>query len=315
MRWSTFILGAALLVSGAVTPARAQEERADTVEREDCVCIATPSGRWVTPYAGTRDLTDVFWVNQRARLGVYVNRQANEDTDRYGALISGVTDGSPADKAGIQEGDIITKLDGESLTGGDEEYDEEESVPGMRLIERSRELEVGDTISVEYRRDGDTMTTDLVVGDFDRSAYSWGGEFPQMEAFGRSFDRLRELPEISVRAPQSFALSLGATLPGLELTELNPDLGEYFGTEEGVLVVSVPEENELDLKAGDVILQVDGRQVRSPSHAMRILRSYDADEEISLRIMRKQREMSVTGVIPERSGSGRHIIIERQDSK
>ena len=89
----------------------------------------------------------------------------------------------------------------------------------------------------------------------------------------------------------------------------------YFGTEEGVLVVSGPEENELDLKAGDVILQIDGRQVRSPSHAMRILRSYDADEEISLRIMRKQREMSVTGVVPQRVGTSPRVIIERHDSK
>jgi S1-C subfamily serine protease len=44
-----------------------------------------------------------------------------------------------------------------------------------------------------------------------------------------------------------------------------------------------------------VITAIDGRKVKSPSHAMRILRSYEADEEVTFDILRKQRNMSVTG--------------------
>jgi S1-C subfamily serine protease len=77
-----------------------------------------------------------------------------------------------------------------------------------------------------------------------------------------------------------------------------------------VLVISVPEESELGLKAGDVILDIDGRAVRDPSHAMRILRSYDPDEEVSFRIMRMKRETTVTGKISER---GPYIIRERDE--
>jgi S1-C subfamily serine protease len=112
-------------------------------------------------------------------------------------------------------------------------------------------------------------------------------------------ERVREMPQVHVTAPRSFAFSLGATLPGFELVTLNPDLGEYFGTDEGVLVVSVPEESALSLEAGDVIISIGNRKVKSPSHAMRILRSYEADEEVTFEIMRKQRTTTVTGEVSE----------------
>lgn len=315
MRWSTLMTAGVLLVTGVFQPLQAQEERE---ERQDSVCIAVPRIRAETWSRGGEfgNWPQVVWVGGRARLGVYVNTRANEDTDRYGALINGVTDGGPADKAGIQKDDIITRLNGASLLQGDEEYDEDESAPGMRLIERARELEVGDTVTVEYRRDGETKTTELVIGDFEgRLGVAWSGGVPESWSLAESFGRLRQLPEISVRGPESFALRLGAALPGLELTSLNPDLGQYFGTEEGVLVVSVPEDNELQLKSGDVILQIDGRQVRSPSHAMRILRSYEPDEEVTLRIMRRQRAQNVTGKIPDLLGTSPRVIIERNDSE
>jgi hypothetical protein len=209
-----------------------------------------------------------------------------------------------------------------SLLEGEETYDEDESAPGMRLIERARELEVGDTVEVEFRRDGDTQTVELVVGEFDGqlaytyrfslpdSAYTFHYRMPDYERISGLAERLREIPEIHVRAPESFALTLGATLPGLELVSLNPDLGEYFDVEEGVLVISVPEESELGLVAGDVILGIGGRAVRDPSHAMRILRSYEAEEEVSFTIMRRKREMTVTGKVSER---GPYIIHERHE--
>jgi membrane-associated protease RseP (regulator of RpoE activity) len=279
---------------------RAQEEEEG---KEECVCewrgIATTPYSRIQVWPGSDDWPQVAWFSGRARLGVWINTEANPETDRYGALIDRVAEGSPAGKAGIQGGDIITKLAGVSLLEGEETYAEDESAPGMRLIERARELEPGDTVEVEFRRDGDTQTVELVVGDFDEpfaysyrfslpdSAYTFRFRTPDYERISGMVERLREIPEVHVRAPGSFALALGATLPGLELVSLNPDLGEYFDTDEGLLVISVPEESELGLVAGDVILAIDERAVRDPSHAMRILRSYEPDEEVSFTIMRR----------------------------
>lgn len=291
MKWAKLLLASAMLFGGIVPAARAQEEK-----EEECVCPPAYSTLRVFPRGEGQALQSYF--GGRARLGVFVNTEANPETDRYGALISGVTDGGPADKAGIREGDIITRLDGESLLAGDEEYDEEQSAPGMRLIERSRKLERGDTIEVEFRRDGETNTVELVAGEFGglRWATGFAGDPERLESL---FERVRDLPEVHVSAPESFAFRLGATLPNLELVSLNPELGEYFGTSEGLLVVSVPEESELNLNAGDVIKEIDGRTVKSPSHAMRILRSYEPDEEVSFRVLRKKKEITVTGRVSE----------------
>ena len=229
-------------------------------------------------------------------------------TARYGALLDDVSEDGPADKTGIEAGDIIIELDGESLLEGFEDYDLEGaegqmlSGPGQRLSLLARELEIGDTITVKYRRDGDTHITELVVGDFEGAitSYGWTNQFDSLNSQMRSLSyRLRELPEVHIQGPRNFAIAIGERVPGLEMVELNPDLGEYFGTEEGVLVISVPEENELGLMAGDVIQTIDGRQVRAPSHAMRILRSYEEEEEVSFGIFRQKRSRTVTGKVPQ----------------
>jgi S1-C subfamily serine protease len=84
---------------------------------------------------------------------------------------------------------------------------------------------------------------------------------------------------------------------GVALEELNPKLGEYFGTTEGVLVTDVDEESSLGLQPGDVILEIGDRDVTDPDRVRRILGTYDDDEAITLRIMRQKREMSVQGTL------------------
>ena len=76
---------------------------------------------------------------------------------------------------------------------------------------------------------------------------------------------------------------------------MNAELGGFFGTSRGVLVISVPEGSGLGLKGGDVVLSVDGRTTENPSHLHRILRSYQSDEGFELIIMRNQRRMTVRG--------------------
>ena len=84
---------------------------------------------------------------------------------------------------------------------------------------------------------------------------------------------------------------------GLDLVDLNPGLGAYFGTAEGVLVADAEDDTSLGLRPGDVVVAVDGRVVDDIDELRRILGSYRNDEEIAFRIFRDGAETTVTGTI------------------
>ncbi len=221
--------------------------------------------------------------DNRGRIGVVPKSDADSETDKIGAKIEGVTPGGPAAKAGLKVGDIITKLNGTSLAGAKAE-DEEESGPGNKLVELARGLEPGDTVQLEYRRGSDGKKATLVA--------------ERLPLF-----RFPEPPAMAMpRMPDMNFEFFGSPWGDLEVVSLNPDLGEYFGTKEGVLVVKAPADSSLPLKGGDVILSIGGRKPTSPSHAMRILRSYEPRETVALDIMRKQKRVTVSWKVPEREG-------------
>jgi hypothetical protein len=84
---------------------------------------------------------------------------------------------------------------------------------------------------------------------------------------------------------------------GLELANLTPKLGQYFGVDRGVLVLKAPEANKLRIEEGDVILAIDGREPRSAAHAAGILRSYQQGEKVKLRVQRQRKAATLDGEI------------------
>jgi S1-C subfamily serine protease len=235
-----------------------------------------------------------FVMNRRARLGLKVNLRARE-TDSIGAFVDAVTPNGPAAKAGIRSGDIITKVDQKSvLTGGETVQDARQSSPGLRLIELAAALEPNDTISLEYRRGKDRKTVTLVTTDEPNILIRGRPDG------NRSFS-FRYAPDggMAPGGPDEIFGAMpflyGSPLADLELAPLNPDLGQYFGTDTGVLVISVPAESQLGFKGGDVVLSVDGRKAESPSHLLRILRSYGDTEGFKAEVLRNRKRVTVEG--------------------
>ena len=229
-------------------------------------------------------------MSRRARLGIKVNLQARE-TDSIGAYVDAVTPSGPAAKAGIRSGDIITKVDGKSvLSGRDDSADQRQSQPGLRLIELAARLEPNDTVAIEFRRGKDRKTVSVVTEDEPEMVWSGQPPPPRMFRFhGPDGDG-----RMSVGGFVDRWEFPGRPLADLELAPLNADLGQYFGTSDGVLVISAPKESGLGLKGGDVVQAVDGRKPAGPSHLMRILRSYDKGESCKLDVMRNKKHETIT---------------------
>jgi S1-C subfamily serine protease len=247
-----------------------------------------------------------FVMNRRARLGLKVNLRARS-TDSVGAFVDAVTPNGPAAKAGIQSGDIITKLDGKSvLAGHQEEADgDRESLPGLHLIELAAGLAPNDTVSVELRRGKDRKTVSVVTADEPEIFFQGrpGGHEMAFQYF-RPGPGGAPVPMDGNDLGEPFGIGpaavLGSPLSEIELAPLNPDLGEYFGATSGVLVVSAPKSSELGLKGGDIVLAVDGRKPASPSQLLRILRSYERSESFKLEILRKQKRQTISGRVGDR---------------
>src|SRR5256884_8997891 len=87
----------------------------------------------------------------------------------------------------------------------------------------------------------------------------------------------------------------------LELVSLNPDLGDYFGTKEGILVVKAPADSTLPLKGGDVILSIGGREPPTQTPPTGILRVYEPGGTVALDNLRHEERMALTG---EGAGAG-----------
>lgn len=242
----------------------------------------------------------------RPRIGVTVATSADKDNDKLGARIRDVTPDGPADKAGLRSGDIITRFNGVVL-GGAKAEDDDDSGPGQKLIELAQKLEPGDTVAVEYRRDGNSRSVKLVAQDLHGGmrTFSFNGPGGRNFTFrGPGDGPEMELPRMMLRGPEGMPGEMRLMLDqpgfgdGVELAELNDDLGDYFGTRTGVLVLKAPRDSTLPLKAGDVILSIDGRAPKSVDQVSRILRSYDGGEAVKLELMRKQKKTTVTWTVP-----------------
>jgi len=221
-------------------------------------------------------------------LGVTIGETGKEGPAE-GVEILGITPGGAAEDAGLQAGDIITSINGEALAA------ESGRQANRKLLDFMQGIEDGDELQIEYLRDGKSDKVSLVprpMADHLRVFRFDGDEFK-----GPQFD-VRVAP--GVRAPQPFVwFGADGGFGDMEMVTLTERLGRYFGTSEGVLVVRAPGNEELKLEDGDVILSIDGRKPNSVGHAMRILGSYQAGEELKIEIMRDKKKRSIDIVVPD----------------
>lgn len=236
-------------------------------------------------------------------LGVMIDEVTPEKVKKLklpaerGVYVREVSPESPAAKAGLRTGDVITEFNGQRIEGG---------VQFRRIV---RETPAGRTVQLAVWRDGRGQTVSLQVGNLHRQVrkqvHVVGPEPPD-------FDFHLEMPRLEFFPGPTPVL-------GIQADDLGGQLGAYFGVPEGegVLVREVgpgtPAE-KAGLKAGDVITKADGSRVRTTSELRAKLREKREKNEVVLSVVRNRAEVSLRVELepPKPPESRRARVIQRR---
>ena len=230
-----------------------------------------------------------FMTSGRPRLGVNIGEERS-DGPVEGVKIVGVTPGTAADDAGLRAGDVITAINGESMSA------ESAREAGRMILDFMEGVEEGDILEIEYLRDGKVGSVEVEPRPVDMRGYAFAG-MPRDFSMP-AVPQLHASPEVVEKFRFAWA---GNVWADMECVELNEGLGKYFGTDTGVLVVSAPASDALQLEDGDVIVSIDGREPTSVRHAMRILGSYQAGESLEIQILREKKKRTLKIDMPDNS--------------
>ncbi len=245
------------------------------------ILLGSPGNSYPFP---ERQETETEKVEQ-GYLGVSIS-EISEDVleayglkDRRGVLITNVADDSPADKAGLKEGDVITEFDGKPVDNTED------------LTRFVRGCEPGSEVQVKIMRQGKAQTIKVTIGKLRRY-------YPHIS-----------LGPLVLPSFTPFRFFWGGRL-GLTLQNLNPSLGEYFQREsgKGVLVLEVEEESpaaEAGFLPGDVIISIDGKAVDNKENLRDILKEAEEGDKLTFEILRKGKSQKLTVEMKD----DRHLII------
>jgi len=212
--------------------------------------------------------------------------------EERGVEVTCLDPGSPAEKAGLKAGDVVLEYNGEHVQGGEQ---------FIRLV---RETPAGHTAKLVVWRNGANETLTAAVGQRPPGAFAFqfnGEDFTQEMP---PMPPTPVMPSIQIPdIPRSF-MTWGSPVLGIESETLNPQLAEYFGVKEGVLVRSVTANSSAEkagFKAGDVIIKVDGEKVTSPREISSILQAGRSRKTLPVTVVRRQKEVVLNVTLEENS--------------
>jgi serine protease Do len=195
-----------------------------------------------------------------------------EDQGNGGAVIRRVQPNSPAEKAGLKEGDVVQEFNKEAVIGV------------QQLTRLVRETPVGRSVDVKIRRDNREQTI-KVTTERASGPRQFNFTVPGVHVF--SEPSVIELPRVQV--------STVYTQAGIRVEDLTDQLRAFFGVNNGgVLVTSVEQGSageKAGLKAGDVITSLDGKTIRTPGDFSRELRA--ARSKGTFKVFRDKQEREI----------------------
>jgi serine protease Do len=185
-----------------------------------------------------------FGETRRGWIGVRIQQIDDQIAETLGigkargALIAGVNDGGPAEKAGMKSGDVIVKFDGQEIRE-------------MRDLPRAvAATAVNKAVDVVVLRDGKEQTLRITLGRLEDS---------------------EKAQQASVKQPAPETRAITKRLLGLELSQVTDEMRKRFKLRDdvkGLVIVSIEPGSPLAdqrVTPGDVISEVTGQAVASPA--------------------------------------------------
>ncbi|MFW5730916.1 MAG: DegQ family serine endoprotease [Desulfonatronovibrionaceae bacterium] len=173
--------------------------------------------------------------------------------DPSGALVAGVTQGDPADKAGLKPGDVITAIDGKQVEDASD------------LTRRIGSIAPSSDINLTIWRDGREKQVKVTLGERDSklAARDRGDEPGHDTVLG-----------MNLRRPtQEEAAALGFDAPaGLLVTQVESGSAAYAA----------------DINQGDLILQANGREVTGPGQFENIIEQDAKPKQVLMLLINRQ---------------------------
>ncbi len=183
--------------------------------------------------------------------------------DLRGALVSGVVKGSPAEKAGIQQGDVVLQYNGKLV---------EDTAHLRNMVSQTA---LGTRVKIKLLRKKKERTIEAVIA-----------ELPKKTA--------EVVPGGPAGERESNALA------GTIVREITPDIARRFGIgrdEKGVVLVKVAGDSrafEAGLRPGDIILQVNHADIESLEDYNAAIGKLGNDNRVLMLVRRKGQDLFVT---------------------
>lgn len=294
-----------LLLTAIVLFARASGSAQQTPPRP-----ANPSSPViVAPVPPASPMNFSFYFDGSNYLGIIPEEINRGNMSQYGLSaprgvgISRVTEGGPAEKAGLKKGDVILQFDGEQVT------------TTRKLFRLIGEAAPEQTVRLTILRGGSEQQLSVTLGMREDAVRALGALTPQQRGILREMPRA---PQVWNDAPQVFSYGFGGNRRvGITTTPLTKQLAEFFGVSggQGLLVTSVTENSPASkggLRAGDVITELNGEKIEDADDFIRALNRKD-EGEVTLTIIRDKSQRTIK-VTPEHRPAPTFKLSELQGS-
>jgi len=203
--------------------------------------------------------------------------------DDSGVEVKRVDENSPASKAGLKENDVVLEVNGKPMTDIEQfQMTIGEVQPGMK-------------VNLTIWRDGAKKSVAATLAERPDSAFPYLGP----DSPNAPMPPMPPLPQAFGNALPAFPADAPAV--GFVGAPLNSQMAEFFGVKEGVLVWQVAPGTSAEhagLKAGDVVVKVNGTPVTNPREITGLVRS-SGKKMIVFSVVRNKKEITLNVEVSE----------------